>query len=480
MVKGKTIKKSKKISKQKVSLPSKIKTGQITKNELKSVGFVTPDNKLRSSAPVESISGIGIKKGAMLRAGGIDDVGTYKKSFKDFFLEQRARKKPKPKPIKPKPKPKKSKPKPKKSKPKPKPKPVPASEVGRSKKELQKEQKARDKAQYPSKKVKTYFVADKINEKLVSNELHGEKEADIQRFINTLAEKRPSVKKDDLVIIRADTASEAKKKLMRKRKYYLVNRLTGEVASKPFTKHGEASKAKELINFPTHITHSKPENIDRLAIKVKRRFDALPKSEQDKMILAAKKRVEKEEIVAVIPVKKYQKEDFKVERIQEDNRYGQKLVYAKVINTKTGEHIQDWFKPIQLRYPHTQLEFINWEKEEKVSKAEMSEDTRKYFVEKKVKAPRKGNEYVGKTLVPAIIQRPKLRNWKNEKGKIRKNDLGKLLVGLYEAEYGKGSSESKQVKSMIKDMRGSDIYTNITSYTVNYDEKNPESFEFPH
>jgi hypothetical protein len=115
MVKGKTSKKEKKVSKQKVSLPTKVKKGQITKKELKSVGFISPDNELKSSAPVESISGIGIKKGAMLRAGGIDDVGEYKRSFKDFFIAKKARK--------PKPKPKKPKPKPIKPKPKPKPKP---------------------------------------------------------------------------------------------------------------------------------------------------------------------------------------------------------------------------------------------------------------------------------------------------------------------------------------------------------------------
>ena len=85
MKKGKSKSKSKKVSKSKVRLPKKVEKGQITKKELKSVGFVARDNELRSDAPVESISGIGSVKGAGLRKEGIKTVGDYRSNFADYF-----------------------------------------------------------------------------------------------------------------------------------------------------------------------------------------------------------------------------------------------------------------------------------------------------------------------------------------------------------------------------------------------------------
>jgi hypothetical protein len=110
MSKGKKTNKSKKASKKRVYLPKKIKKGQISKKELKPVGMLTSEGNLKSSSPVESISGIGIKRGRILRQDGIETVGEYKQSIGEYF---KAKKKKEVK-LKPKPEPK----------PKPKPKPV--------------------------------------------------------------------------------------------------------------------------------------------------------------------------------------------------------------------------------------------------------------------------------------------------------------------------------------------------------------------
>jgi hypothetical protein len=105
MPKGKKASKVKKTSKKKINLPKKVVKGQITKKELKPVGMLTSDGDLKSSAPVEAISGVGTIKGRHLRKEGVETVGDYKKSFALFFKEKKAKKKVKVKPkVKAKPK----------------------------------------------------------------------------------------------------------------------------------------------------------------------------------------------------------------------------------------------------------------------------------------------------------------------------------------------------------------------------------------
>lgn len=106
MSKGKKSDKRKTTSKKKVNLPKKVKKGQITKKELKPVGMLTSEGKLKDTAPVEAISGIGTMKGRILRKDGIETVKDYKQSF-TLFVKEKEAKKPKKKP-KAKPKAKKT------------------------------------------------------------------------------------------------------------------------------------------------------------------------------------------------------------------------------------------------------------------------------------------------------------------------------------------------------------------------------------
>lgn len=55
--------------------------GQITSSEFKQAGFATKSNRLHRSNPVESIHGIGVKKGQALRSQGIKTVGDYQEKF---------------------------------------------------------------------------------------------------------------------------------------------------------------------------------------------------------------------------------------------------------------------------------------------------------------------------------------------------------------------------------------------------------------
>ncbi|MHA2227057.1 MAG: hypothetical protein ACXAC8_17715, partial [Candidatus Hodarchaeales archaeon] len=58
-----------------------ITKGQISKNELKQSGYLI-DNRLKDSAPVESIAGIGVVKGKKLRAVGVKTVGDLRRKQK--------------------------------------------------------------------------------------------------------------------------------------------------------------------------------------------------------------------------------------------------------------------------------------------------------------------------------------------------------------------------------------------------------------
>ncbi len=78
-------------------LPAK---GQITRKELKQVGYITIEgNRLKRSAPVEAIKGVGAVKGKKLRKYGIKTVGDFRsQKVAGFDPMSIFRKKPKPKP----------------------------------------------------------------------------------------------------------------------------------------------------------------------------------------------------------------------------------------------------------------------------------------------------------------------------------------------------------------------------------------------
>jgi len=59
-------------------VPNRISRGQVTKEELRNVGFITDTGDLKGDAPVESIKGIGIKIAKVLRANGINTVDDYR------------------------------------------------------------------------------------------------------------------------------------------------------------------------------------------------------------------------------------------------------------------------------------------------------------------------------------------------------------------------------------------------------------------
>lgn len=77
-MKGKRIVKEKRMSKSKVRYPKKVKKGQITSKEIKSIGYLDSNGRLRDSAPIESVAGIGVSKGRYLRSKGIKTVGDFK------------------------------------------------------------------------------------------------------------------------------------------------------------------------------------------------------------------------------------------------------------------------------------------------------------------------------------------------------------------------------------------------------------------
>ena len=391
MVKGKTIKKEKKVSKQKVSLPSKVKKGQITKKELKSVGFITPDNKLKSSAPVESISGVGIKKGSMLRAGGIENVGEYKKGFRDFILEQRA-KKPKPKPIKPKPKPMKPKPKPIKPKPKPiKPKP--------------------------------------------------------------------------------------------KAKYYIIDNKTGKALSIASDSRKAAEILQKLFKPPSTVIRSKPENLERMGLSIKKRHAE----------------VEKPKIVSESPF--LDKRVLEIDELVKVNDYGKnkefatsESVFTSTINNLENQNmelasIERDMSAFRDTEPNRKA-LARLNKVQKLTKESIAEwklEKKQFIGEevevkpvKKVIAPRKGNEYIQGELNMEWVSKPKLKDWLNEEGKVRKQDLRKHVIAVYEAEYGKGSSEAEAIKEGTKYATGKRLYTILQSWMKTATKEKDKEVIFRH
>lgn len=340
MVKGKKIKKSKKISKGKVRLPEKIKKGQITKTELKSVGFVAPDNKLKNSAPVESISGIGVKKGEMLRKGGVENVGDYRINFKDFAIKHRAKK---------------------------------------------------------IKKAKS------------------------------------------------------------KRKYYIVENKTGEILSKPLDSREQAEDKSKLFKSETSVILSKPENLERMGKDIKKRYVRPKKIERlgsafdkDKFMAEKSRKMYRQSEPKPIMKGKY-----KLTVFDKAEHRDRKTSLVEIVDTKTGDKLEDWVLTSDIK------------DEKSIGELTIFKDRLK----KKTTVSQKkggGNDYIADTVIPEMMSKPKLSDWKNKEGKIRKKALRKHVIRIYEEEYGKDSVITEKTRGYTKDLTGKDNYFALKALSDNY------------
>ncbi len=395
MVKGKRKAKSKKISKGKVRLPEKVKKGQITKKEMKSVGYVTSDNKLKNSAPVESMSGIGVKRGEMLRKSGIESVGDYKKSFKIFLQEQRASKKHKP--VK-KPKPSK---KPKKVKPKP---------------------------------------------------------------------------------------SKYEKDFIGESKYYIVENKTGKILSKALDSREEAGVKSKLFKSDSTIILAKPESVERMGLNIKQKHTQ-PKPIKKSQSKKSESPFLDKQVLEIEDLVKANDYDFSKQFVtdfsESDFDSANRLLNTKLTHLDSIERDMGVLKDTEAnRKALTRLNEV-----QKLTKDSIDEwDAEKEkFLSKKEKKPSKstavsqkkggGNNYIADELLPELIAKPKLKDWKNDEGKIRKRALRKHVIKLYEAEYGKDSEVVVKQKEFTKIMTGAELFKGLNNLRKSYPNNFPPEDE---
>ncbi len=487
MSKGKTVKKGKNFKKGKISFPQKIKKGQITKTELKSVGFTKPNNKLKNTAPVESIAGIGVKKGAVLREDGVKTVGDYKeKGFTEFFREK----------LKKREKVSKAKIKKKKSK-------APVKKSQRkyyifSKKTGKVLSEPIDTRQDAKEKQRLFFAPSVVVSSKPENlekigisikkrsdvDPKTREEYDIQiqkeyRRIHQLPDPKPKKKGKYQIIIHQSVKGRGG--------------LGKHLVTIEDTKTGE--KLDEWVRFPTVKDEKAIDDLfdfkfDRPKKKIEPAEEFLERIEREHPERYAEELYAKklEEGKSEVPF--LDEQVLEVKDLVKANDYAKSKEY---ISSETDFiHTIDLLERKQIELDSIErdmgvlkdtegnrkaLDRLN--KVQKLTKESLAEwelEKKKFLGKsvKTVKAPRKGNDYITNVLLTETTTKPTPSDWK----KVKKIEMRKLVVGVYEAEYGKGSTQAKAAKSYTEDMKSSDLHKAILSFTDEYDADKP--FKFQH